>query len=170
MFENGPNNVRDTELQPCPGPFHELDAGIPKRTLSRADMERRRMEAAEGMLNGLSQSRVARQFGVSRTTASRWHLALITTGLDSLRGRKAGGRPNRLTPEQKSQIVKVFEAGSSAPGVVNNQWTAALLASLIEERFGVYYSHDHVGRLLLKLRAHTFTKQTREIGEPWQAS
>src|SRR5439155_13479322 len=170
MVENRPTDSRDAELQPCPDPFHQLDASIPEETFSRADMERRRMEAAGDMLNGLSQSGVARKFGVSRTTASRWHLALTTSGLDPLRERKAAGRSSRLTREQKAQIVKVFEGGSAAPGVVTNPWTAALLASLIEERFGVYSSHDHVGRFLRKLRAHTFTKQTREIGEQWQAS
>jgi len=108
MVENRPTDSRDAELQPCPDPFHQLDASIPEETFSRADMERRRMEAAGDMLNGLSQSGVARKFGVSRTTASRWHLALTTSGLDSLRERKTAGRPSRLTREQKAQIVKVY--------------------------------------------------------------
>ena len=171
MVENGPNDIRDAELLPCPAPCHELDASIREGTLSRADMERRRMEAAEGMLNGLPQSRIARKFGVSRTTASRWHLALRTTGLDSLRSHKAAGRPSRLTPEQKAQIREVFEGGVSVLGFAGNHWTAALLARVIEKRFGVHYSPDHVGRLLVKLR-HDCTEQlrsTREIGEQWQA-
>ena len=34
------------------------------------------MEAADDFLHGLSHSHVVAKFGVSRTTASRWHRAL----------------------------------------------------------------------------------------------
>jgi len=48
-------------------------------------MECRRMEAADDFLHGLSHSHVVAKFGVSRTTASRWHRALTAKGLESLR-------------------------------------------------------------------------------------
>jgi transposase len=118
-------------------------------------MERRRMDAVQDMLNGLPQSRVAIKFRVSRTTASRWHCALATKGLESLRERKATGRPSRLTPEQKAQIVDVFKQGASAPGSSDHPWTVTLLAKVIEERFGVRYSLDHVGRIMRKLGLRT---------------
>jgi transposase len=60
-------------------------------------------------------------------------------------------RPSRLTPEQKAQIAKMFGQGAVALGAADNRWTAALLAKLIEDRFSVHYSLDHVGRLLAKL-------------------
>src|SRR5438094_4583828 len=101
--------------------------------------------------NGLSHSHVVAKFGVSRTTASRWHRALTAKGLESLRKGKATGRPSRLTPEQKAQIMDVFEQGASALGFPDNRWTPTLLARIIEERFGVRYSLDHVTRLLAKL-------------------
>jgi transposase len=122
-------------------------------TLSRDEMEHRRMEAAEDFLHGLSHSQVVAKFGVSRTTASRWHRALTAKGLESLRKAKATGRPSRLTPEQKEQIANVFGQGASALGGSDNRWTATLLARVIEERFSVHYSLDHVARLLSKLGA-----------------
>lgn len=109
------------------------------------------MQAAEDFLTGLSQSRVASKFRVSRTTASRWHRALTAKGLESLRKGKATGRPSRLTSEQKAQMVDLFEQGASAFGFTDNRWTAPLLAGIIEKRFSVRYSADHIPRLMAKL-------------------
>jgi putative transposase len=114
-------------------------------------MERRRMEAAEDFLHGLSHSHVVAKFGVSRTTASRWHRALTAKGLESLRKAKAPGRPSRLTPDQKEQIANMFDQGALALGFSDNHWTAPLLARVIEERFRVHYSLDYAVRLLAKL-------------------
>ena len=129
------------------------------------------MEAADDFLHGLSHSHVVAKFGVSRTTASRWHRALTARGLESLRKGKATGRPCRLTPEQKEQITDVFEQGASALGLTDNRWTPTLLARMIEERFSVRYSLDHVTRLMAKLvlarnqMAHTAGKTAaRGIG------
>src|ERR1019366_5388139 len=70
---------------------------------------------------GLSQSQVARKFGVSRTTASRWNHTLSGKGVESLRKRRAPGRPSRLT------------------------------ADAIFAHFGVRYDPDHAGRIMHRL-------------------
>ena len=56
--------------------------------LTRDEMEQRRLLAATDLQGGISQSAVARKFGVSRTTASRWCRALNGNGLDALRKRR----------------------------------------------------------------------------------
>ena len=152
MTENSLKDVRGTGLSISPGPA--MQSSRPAAwvgTLSRDEMEQRRMEAAEDLLDGLSHSHVVAKFGVSRTTASRWHRALTAKGLESLRKGKATGRPSRLTSEQKAQIMNVFEQGASALGFADNRWTPTLLARIIEERFSVRYSLDHVTRLMAKL-------------------
>ncbi len=134
--------------------------------LSREEMERRRLAAAQQLLNGFSQARVARLHGVSRTTVSRWHHALVQHGVGSLARRRATGRPSRLTADQLNGIVRIFDAGPQAYGLPNQQWTTGRLARVIEAQFGVRYDVDHVGRLMYKLglrtlrrrRAHTFYK------------
>ena len=65
--------------------------------LTRDEMESRRLLAAQDLQRGISQSQVARKFGVSRTTASRWDRALSGKGFEALRKRRAPGRPSRLT-------------------------------------------------------------------------
>jgi transposase len=119
--------------------------------LNRDDMERRRLEAAQELLNGTTQSQVARKFGVSRTTASRWQRALKGNGVESLRKRRAPGRPSRLTREQLNGLADLMAEGASAFGFTDDRWTTARLAVAIEARFGVHYDPDHVGRLMHKM-------------------
>src|SRR5438105_13474387 len=85
--------------------------------LTRDEMESRRLLAAQDLQTGLPQSQVARKFGVSRTTASRWSHALSGTGLESLRKRRAPGRPSRLTPDQLAETRAIYHAGPRAPGL-----------------------------------------------------
>jgi transposase len=152
MIENTLNDTQETgpSLSPAPA-LQSSQSAVCAGTLSRNEMEHRRMLAADDFLTGLSQSRVAVKFRVSRTTASRWHRALTAKGLESLRKVKPTGRPSRLTSEQQAQIMDVFEKGASALGFTDNHWTSTLLARIIEERFSVRYSRDHVARLLAKL-------------------
>jgi transposase len=119
--------------------------------LNRDEMEKRRLEAVEDLQKGLTQSRVARKFGVSRTTASRWNRALQLKGVDALRKRRATGRPSRLSREQLLLIPDIFAQGAIVHGFPDSRWTTARLATVIEARFGVHYDHDHVGRLMQKL-------------------
>jgi len=120
-------------------------------TLNRDEMERRRLEAAQDLLNGNAQSQVARKFGVSRTTASRWQRALRGEGVDSLRKRRAPGRPSRLTQEQLSGLASLMAEGAMLFGFPDDRWTTARLSKAIEARFGVRYDPDHVGRLMHKM-------------------
>src|SRR5690349_24299849 len=105
--------------------------------LTRDEMESRRLLAAQDLQRGLTQSQVARKFGVSRTTASRWHRALSGRGVEALRKRRAPGRPSRLSAEQLNAVVEVYRAGPRAAGMETDRWTTARLAQAINARFGV---------------------------------
>jgi transposase len=120
-------------------------------SLSREEMEHRRLAAAQELLNGLSQSKVARKFGVSRTTTSRWFRALTRQGMESLRKRRATGRPSRLTHDQLNGVRRIYAEGPRAYGFDVDRWTTARLAHAIEQKFGVRYDQDHVGRLMHRL-------------------
>ena len=123
--------------------------------LSREDMETRRLAAANELLGGLTQSKVASKYGVSRTTASRWARALSNKGVDGLRKRRATGRPSRLRPDQLAQLREIYNEGALASGFESDRWTTSKLAKVIELKFGVHYDQDHVGRLLHKLGLRT---------------
>jgi transposase len=119
--------------------------------LTRDEMESRRLLAAQELQRGLSQSQVARKFGVSRTTASRWCRALNGKGVDGLKKRRAPGRPSRLTTEQLRGVAEVYHTGPRAAGFDADMWTTARFADAIFTRFGVRYDPDHVGRIMHRL-------------------
>ncbi len=119
--------------------------------LTRDEMESRRLLAAQDLQRGLLQSQVARKFGVSRTTASRWHRALNRNGIEALRKRRAPGRPSRLTPEQLQGTAGLYRLGPRAAGFDSDRWTTMRFAEAIHAHFGVRYDPDHVGRIIHRL-------------------
>ena len=123
--------------------------------LSREEMEKRRLAAADELLTGLTQSKVASKYGVSRTTASRWARALTNKGVEGLRKRRATGRPSRLQPDQLAQLREIYNEGAIVSGFESDRWTTSKLARVIELKFAVHYDQDHVGRLLHKLGLRT---------------
>ena len=119
--------------------------------LTRDEMESRRLLAAQDLQTGLTQSQVARKFGVSRTTASRWNRSLSGNGVEALRKRRAPGRPSRLTADQLKILTETYQAGPRASGFDSDRWTTARFADAIFARFGVRYDPDHAGRIMHRL-------------------
>src|SRR5665213_2945683 len=122
----------------------------PLSSLTRDDMETRRLAAARELLTGVTQSQVARRYGVSRTTASRWHRSIVHKGFEGMRKRRATGRPSRLTAGQVDGIRKIYFEGAAAHGFSTDRWTTSRLAATIDREFGIRYDQDHVGRLMHK--------------------
>jgi putative transposase len=137
----------------------------PLSSLTREDMETRRLAAARELLNGVTQSQVARRYGVSRTTASRWQRSIVQKGMDGMRKRRATGRPSRLTADQVESIRMMHSDGAIAHGFSRDRWTTGKLAKAIEGKFGIRYDRDHVGRLMHKfgLRERRFVYAPRAI-------
>ena len=131
--------------------------------LNRDEMESRRLLAAQDLQRGLSQSQVARKFGVSRTTASRWYRSLSGKGLESLRKRRAPGRPSRLAPDQLHAKAEVYRTGARAAGFEADRWTTARFADAIFVRFGVRYDPDHVGRIMHRLGLRQRVRQCNPV-------
>jgi transposase len=129
--------------------------------LTRDEMESRRLLAAEDLQRGLSQSQVARKFGVSRTTASRWHRALSGKGFEALRKRRAPGRPSRLNADQLKSVSEMYQAGPRTVGFDTDRWTTARFADAILARFSIRYDPDHAGRIMHRLGLRERTRNRR---------
>ena len=74
-------------------------------------LERRRLEAARLLREGLGQSQVARAVGVHRQLVSRWARELSESGLRGLRKAGRTGRPAKFSPTQWSYPVSVDGVG-----------------------------------------------------------
>jgi transposase len=114
-------------------------------------LERRRMEAARMLRQGLGQSEVARAVGVHRQSVSRWARELGESGMRGLRKAGRTGRPSKLSPAQLRELERALKRGPEAFGFAGGLWTAARVRDLIADRAGVRYHEDHVWRILRKL-------------------
>jgi transposase len=84
--------------------------------LSPPAARQRRLQAARLFQRGLSQAEVARRFGVSRQTASRWQARWRQGGREGLAGPGRWGRPSRLSDRDWRRVERALLAGAIAQG------------------------------------------------------
>jgi len=111
------------------------------------ELERRRRRAVELLHQGESPTKVARFFGVNRSSVFRWHHA-AQAGPDALAARPHPHRPPHLNDAQLQTLEGLLCEGAQAHGWPNALWTTARVAELIYRRFLIRFHHDHVGRFL----------------------
>lgn len=114
-------------------------------------LERRRMQAARLLEQGVPQAEVAREVGVHRQSVSRWAQQLEEQGRRGLKQAGRAGRKPALNPDDLRRIERRLKQGPQALGYATQLWTAARVAQLIEEECGVRYHPGHVWRLLRQL-------------------
>jgi len=114
-------------------------------------LEKRRLQAAELLRQGVSQSEVARQVGAHRQSVSEWAAKLREQGKRGLRKAGRAGRRSRLRPEDSKRIERGLKRGPEALGYETNLWTAQRVAHLIEQECGIQYHPGHVWRILRQL-------------------
>ena len=88
-----------------------------------AALQARRFQAARLFGRGTSQAVVARELGVSRTTASRWYQAW-------------------------ARVEAALLKGPAAHGYATDLWTLPRIATVIARLTGVRYHPAHVWRIL----------------------
>lgn len=108
--------------------------------------------------DGLNNSRIARELGVALETVRLWRhrwlgcagvaLADLSVG-ERLADAPRGGRPARLTAEQRCQIVAVACAAPASHGRPISQWTGREIATeLVERGIVERISTRHAARLV----------------------
>ena len=117
-------------------------------TLTRQQMEARRLVAGRLLLEGKGISEVAREVGAAKSSVSRWGTALRQGGMEALRARPAPGAKARLTPRQRERLARILLRGPRKSGYQTELWTCARVAQVIERVFGVTYHPDHVWKIL----------------------
>jgi transposase len=116
-----------------------------------AGLERRRMRAVRLFEDGETQATVARQLGVSRTTAMRWAEAWEGEGREGLRAAGRAGRKPRVSSDQLDQVELALLEGPRALGYRTELWTLPRVAELIQRITGVRYHPGHVWRVMRQL-------------------
>jgi putative transposase len=110
--------------------------------MTRLELEARRMQAIPLLDSSMMQAKIARTFGVSRTTVSRWKRARAKG--NSLKQKLASGRPSRMSAMEIKWCKFIYPFGPLDGG----KWTQAKFAQAIKDNIGIEYHPDHVGRLM----------------------
>lgn len=113
-------------------------------------MEARRREGMRLLGRGVSQAEVARQVGVSRTTALRWDRQRKARRGAAWK-RRPLGRPPKLTRAHLSRLAVVLEKGAQAYGFLNDLWTLPRIAHVLKQECAVKVHPAHLWRVLGRL-------------------
>lgn len=127
---------------------------------TRAEQEARRRLAVTRVGEGWSPAVTAAFLGVHVETVRKWVRAHKAGGTDGLAGTPHPGRKPFLTPEQEAEALGWLTRKPTAFGFRTDLWTAARVAHLIRERFGVAYHPNYLREWLTK-RRHTPQKPAR---------
>ena len=114
-------------------------------------LERRRLQAAKLLREGVPQAEVARQVGVHRQSVSRWDQQLQQGGVRALKKAGRAGRKPHLRPEDLRRIERGLKRGPEALGYGTSLWTCWRVAHLIEHECGVKYHPSQAWRILRQL-------------------
>jgi len=114
-------------------------------------LERRRLRAAVLLEKGIHEAEVARRVGVHRQSVNRWKQALEKLGRTGLKKAGRAGRKPLVSAAKLRTIEADLKRGPQALGYETGLCTTQRVAELIEERFGVRYTAEHVGSLLRRL-------------------
>lgn len=121
-----------------------------KRLSKRAKHESTRQRAAVLLASNVKMS--ASQIAEMWQTDASWVRKVIhdfnERGMNSLRPRYRGGRPRRITTEQRQQIVSVAGVRPDQQGVALTRWSLSRLAVYLADRAIVEVSARHLGALL----------------------
>ncbi|WP_455289011.1 IS630 family transposase [Cupriavidus necator] len=124
------------------------------RKLDRATQEEFRLLALRRVKEGEKPSEVVKSLGMNRTSIYRWLKAACGRGKGerALAARRATGRPAKLTARQQAQVLRWTNGKDPRQyGLDFGLWTRQIVATLIEQKFGVRMGLTAVGRLLSRL-------------------
>ena len=124
------------------------------RRLDHQTLEAIRLMAVERVREGEPAADVIAAYGFNRTTIYKWLKAALQpgVGIKALRSTKATGRPRTLTPVQERQVFRWVNGRDPRQyGLDFGLWTRAIVAELIDQKFGMRLGLTAVGELLAKL-------------------
>jgi len=132
--------------------------------LTPAQREERRLAAAalfaRCRAGRLSRAAIARQFGVSRQSISRWYADWERGGRAGLKARPKTGRPAEIDDAAWAQLAAILARGARAAGFDTERWTLRRIAAVAARELGIRHHFRSFSRIL---RAHGWTPQAPAV-------
>lgn len=141
----------------------------PKR-FTRSQMEERRLAGARFLQEeNLSQSEIARELGVDKSTVSQWKKTLERAGVEGLKARVSSGRPPRLDEQGEQRLLIDLGEGAVMHGYADERWTLPRIAEVLKKTQGIRYDPDHLSVVMRRLGWSVQRPQKRAIERDEQA-
>lgn len=134
--------------------------------LTAEQLEERRQAAVEYFKDTTvkrSQVAIAVLLDVTPAAVSYWKKRFKLLGENALRLTPRTGRKSRLTSTQLEQLKAFLEQSPVEHGFDRLGWTLPMVTLLIQEKFGVSYHRDHVGKILHQLGLSAQRPQVRGV-------
>ncbi len=116
-----------------------------------AELEQRRRHGVAMMRRGMKPVGVAKALRVSLVSVGRWRKAARNGGTKALAAKPAPGRPPKLSPARRRQLLQMLARGPTRHGFGTELWTLGRVAEVIYRRWGVSYHPSQVWRILVAL-------------------
>lgn len=111
-------------------------------------LARRRVLAAELLLNGESISEVSRNARLSLPNVSKYKALIEKGGPEALARLRIHGNVPRLDDASQSWLVSAIKHSPDLHGYPASTWAIRQLRELIFRHFGIQFSASHVGHLV----------------------
>ena len=131
-----------------------------RKTGSPAELEHRRRLAVQRVLDGFDCVEVAEFLGVDVTSVRRWVRIFRRRGWSGLSAEPQLGRPAKLSRTQEKIVLRWLSETATEFGFATELWTAARIAELIRQEWGVAFNSRYLPRWL-KARGFSCQKPER---------
>ena len=99
-------------------------------------------------LEGYTPPQIAELLKVNRSTVPTWISQWNQFREEGLLEGHRCGHHKRLDDTQVQELLDIIESGPIAYGLHTGVWTSVIIASVIEEEFGIHFHPGHVRKLL----------------------
>lgn len=114
------------------------------------------------LYDGIGVEKACERVCISRQTAYAWRDEWNAQGYDGLKPRFGGGKPPKLSKEQKEQLKQKLKS--------KDNWLTSEVRALIKREFDVAYSDRHVRKILRNFEMHYAKPYPHDYRQPENAS
>src|SRR5262245_20866898 len=98
-----------------------------------AELEARRLRAAELLANGKTPDEVAGLIGAGRSSVRKWKAALTAGGKEALAAKPPPPRESKLDDQQRAELVEILIRGPLASGYRTDLWSCRRVADVVHK-------------------------------------
>ena len=115
---------------------------------SSQQLEIRRRQAIAMLRKGKTYRWVAHALRASLSSVVRWYQVYRKKGMRGLHPRQTPGRPTMLSEHQKEKLKQYLLKGALNFGYSTDLWTLKRISTLIQQQYGIHYTHVGVWKLM----------------------